>query len=59
MKSWTETDFVHAMRKGKRPDGSSIAKAMPWESYRKMTDVELGALWQFLRSLPAVPKGRK
>ena len=59
IKGWTEADFIRSMRDGKRPDGSAIAEAMPWKSYGKMTDTELKALWLFLGSLPAVPKGQK
>lgn len=57
LKGWTEADFVRAMREGRRPDGTAILEAMPWKNYAGMTDVELKALWLYLQSLPAVPKG--
>jgi mono/diheme cytochrome c family protein len=57
LRSWTEADFIRAMREGRRPDGSAIAEAMPWKAYARMTDVELRALWLYLRSVPAVPTG--
>jgi mono/diheme cytochrome c family protein len=53
--SWTEAEFVRAMREGTRPDGSAIDTAMPWEAFSRFTDDELGALWLFLRSLRAIP----
>ena len=57
IKNWTEADFFKAMREGKRPDGTDLQKQMPWEWFRNMTDVELKALWLYLQSVPAVPKG--
>ncbi len=59
LKSWSEADFIRAMREGKRPDGSDIKKQMPWEAFRKMTDTELKALWLYLQSVPPLPKGAK
>ena len=52
--AWQEADFFRAIRTGKRPDGSTIDKFMPWETYAKMSDVELSALWAFLKTLPPV-----
>ena len=34
---WSETDFVRAIREGKRPDGSSISEKMPWKDFRNFT----------------------
>jgi mono/diheme cytochrome c family protein len=56
---WNEGDFIRAMRDGRRPDGTAINEAMPWKSFGKMNDTELKALWDYLRSVPAVPKGSK
>jgi mono/diheme cytochrome c family protein len=49
---WSEDDFIKAMREGVRPDGSDLNPAMPWPLFTEMTDVELKALWLFLRSVP-------
>ncbi|MEZ4595316.1 MAG: c-type cytochrome, partial [Chloroflexota bacterium] len=43
--SWSEADFITAIRTGVRPDGSTIDPMMPWQNFSKMTDVELEALW--------------
>lgn len=56
---WTETDFRRALREGKRPDGSALDPFMPWANTAKMSDVEIGALWTYLRTLPPVESGRK
>ncbi|MES2306626.1 MAG: cytochrome c [Gemmatimonadota bacterium] len=50
---WTEADFIHAIREGKRPGGTAINPFMPWESYRGMTDSELRAIWHYLQSVPS------
>jgi mono/diheme cytochrome c family protein len=55
--TWTESDFVHLIREGKRPDGSPINEAMPWKVLRGMTDDELQALWLYLRTLPSKQMG--
>jgi len=53
--AWSREDFHRALRQGKRPDGTAIATFMPWQAYSKMTDVELDALWTYLRQLPPAP----
>lgn len=56
--SWTEDDFIHAMRTGQTPGGIELRKQyMPWTSYRHMTDDELRAVWVYLGSLPPLAYG--
>jgi len=50
--SWSYADFQTAMRTGKTPDGRMLSKVMPWETFGKMTDDELRALYDFLGSEP-------
>lgn len=50
--------FIAMMRSGKRPDGSTIA-VMPFESFGKLKDQDLGALRLFLASLPPRPAGER
>lgn len=40
--------FFQMMRTGKRPDGSELK--MPWENASKMTDADLGALYEYLKA---------
>jgi mono/diheme cytochrome c family protein len=56
---WTEADFFHALRDGKRKDGTDIKPQMPWKVYGQMNDVELKALWAYLQTVPPVPKGNR
>jgi mono/diheme cytochrome c family protein len=54
LQAWKENDFLHLMRTGQRPDGRQLHRMMPWKSYSAMQDVELRAVWTYLRSLPPV-----
>lgn len=56
---YTETDFIRALREGKRPDGSAIDPQMPWKVYANMNDTELSALYAYLRSLEPRPYGNR
>lgn len=56
--SWSEEDFFSFFDDGVRPDGRQIdAVYMPWTTGQSLSDEEKSALWMFLRSLPATPKG--
>jgi mono/diheme cytochrome c family protein len=57
--SWTDTDFMRAMRKGVRPDGRQLDEFMPWRQYSAMTDAELRALWMYLQSVLPKATGNK
>jgi mono/diheme cytochrome c family protein len=53
---WTFAQFVAAMREARRPDGTILRAPMSTMPVyaQKMTDVELEALWTYLKSLPEV-----
>ncbi|HET6546450.1 MAG TPA: cytochrome c [Rhodanobacteraceae bacterium] len=57
--AWVKADFYRALREGRRPDGSAIDPFMPWKALGHFYDVELVALWAYLRSLPARPHGQR
>jgi mono/diheme cytochrome c family protein len=44
--------FRTMMRGGKRPDGSAV-KVMPFETLKQINDVDLDAMYLYLKSLPA------
>ena len=50
--SWSEADFIRAMRTGARPDGRVLNTFMPWPYYAQMTDDELRSIWRFLQVVP-------
>jgi hypothetical protein len=47
------------MREGRRPDGTMLDSFMPWRSFQTMSDMELAALWLYLRSVPPKASGNK
>lgn len=58
LEGWQEADFVKAMRTGVRPDGRVLdTRQMPWRSFEQMSDVELTALFEYLKTVPARPAG--
>lgn len=52
--SWTEADFVRALRDGVRPDGQHYYPAFPYTSYTGISDADLGDIWAYLQTLPAI-----
>lgn len=56
--NWTEADFLQALRSGRRPNGTELSPVMP-RNFGLMNDDELGALWLYLKSLPAAPTGTR
>ena len=57
---WSEADFIKLARTGLRPNGTMVdTTQMPVPSFRNMTDVELKATYNYLRTLPALPYASK
>lgn len=55
MKVWTEEMFVSAMRTGKHMGVSRpIMPPMPWQAVAAMTDSDLKAVYEYLRSIPPI-----
>jgi len=52
--SWTEEQFMAAMRTGTRPDGTVMLPFMPWPSYSHWEEDDLRAVWLYLRSLEPI-----
>ncbi len=53
---WTEADFIATLRTAKRPNGTELNPVMP-RAFGQLDDLELKALWMFLKTLPAAPTG--
>jgi hypothetical protein len=52
----TFDEFKTTLRTGRDPDGSGrILQVMPWPVYGKMTDLDLRAVYEYLRSIPSRP----
>jgi mono/diheme cytochrome c family protein len=58
LKGWTYEQFVNALAKGQRPDGTALREPMTLLApfAQQMKDVERQALWAYFQSLPPVSK---
>lgn len=52
--NYSDRDFLNAVRRGLRPDGSHLYPAMPFPSYTRMTDADALAIKAYLFSLAPV-----
>lgn len=51
VQTWTLQQFATAVKTGTKPDGRQINPAhMPWTSFAAMTDVEIEAMYRYIRS---------
>ena len=50
--SWSEAEFLRALRDGVGPNGAYLYPAFPYTAYTKMTGDDARALYAYLRSLP-------
>jgi hypothetical protein len=53
----TRAQFIQTLRTGHNPHdpAGQILQVMPWPSYGKKTDLDLTAIYEFLRALPSLP----
>jgi mono/diheme cytochrome c family protein len=52
--SWSDADFLRALRDGVRPDGANYFPVFPYPSFTGITDEDALAIKAYLFSLPAV-----
>ena len=52
---YSDRDFLNAMQRGIRPDGTRLYPAMPYPSYTRMTDADALAIKAYLFGLAPVP----
>ncbi len=53
--AWSAEDLANAMMKGVSPSGEHLYPAFPYASYARMKPADVGDLYAFLKTLPAVP----
>ena len=57
---WRYEDFARTLREGKSKDGHALREpmaSMP-KFGKNMTDIEMQALWMYIKALPPVPAGK-
>jgi mono/diheme cytochrome c family protein len=52
--NWTDDQFARAIREGIGHDGRALFPAMPYRSYRVLSDEDVASIIIYLRSLPPV-----
>lgn len=55
--AWTEEQFIQTLRKGKHlgmDNGRPLLPPMPWPGLARLSDEDLGSIFAYLKSLPAV-----
>jgi mono/diheme cytochrome c family protein len=57
--SWSEAQFLRALRLGVRPDGANYFPVFPYPSFTKITDQDARAIKAYLFSLPAVRQANR
>lgn len=56
---YSQADFIKALREGVRPDGTAIDPFMPVNATKEMTDVEIVAVYKYLRTVDPKPFGAR
>jgi mono/diheme cytochrome c family protein len=56
---YSEDDFIRILRTGTRPDGSKVDSLMPYRLTKEMTDVELKAVFAYLKTIPPKEFGNR
>lgn len=57
--SWTEDDFVRAVKEGRDPQGRNYFPVFPYLYFAKMTDEDARALYAYFMSIPPVAQKNK
>jgi len=52
--SWTEADFIRAMKDGRHPDGSNYFPVFPYVYFSNMTDADVKDLYAYFMSIPPI-----
>lgn len=57
--NYTAEDFRRAMKEGVAPRGKRLYPAMPYPAYARMSDADIAALWNYLRTVKPVRQAVK
>lgn len=54
--SWSQEDFIAALRQGIAPDGTPYYPSFPYTSFTGMSGSDIVDLWTYVSTRPAVPR---
>lgn len=52
--SWTEADFIRALKEGRHPSGSNYFPVFPYVYFTNVTDEDVKDLYAYFMSIPAI-----
>jgi mono/diheme cytochrome c family protein len=52
--AWSEEKFRRAVKQGIAPDGQLLYPAMPYPNYARMSDEDVGRIWDYLQTVEPV-----
>jgi hypothetical protein len=53
----TLPEFIQSIRTGHDSDDGELLQIMPWPWFQDMTDTDLAAIYEYLRSIPPIQPG--
>jgi mono/diheme cytochrome c family protein len=56
---YSAEDFTRLLRTGRRPDGSAVDPLMPWKLTKEMTDTEITAVYEYLKTVAPRDYGKR
>jgi hypothetical protein len=59
LRDWSFDDFERVMRQAIRKNGKALDPFMPVDAWKNFDDVEMHALWEYLRTVPPAPLGNR
>jgi mono/diheme cytochrome c family protein len=51
---WSDDDFLETIRTGVAPDGNEIDEPMPMSIYTQLSDEDILAIWEYIKTVPPV-----
>lgn len=51
---WSDDDFLQTFRTSIAPDGNEVGEPMPMSIYSTLSDEDILAIWEYIKTLPAV-----
>ena len=53
--NYSREDFYHAVKYGYSKNSGNLYPAMPYTSYRKLSDEDMDALWAYMKTINGIP----
>ncbi len=54
--TWSQADFITALRRGTAPDGTPYFPSFPFSSFTGMSEADISDLWTYISTRPAISR---